>query len=362
MESEEAQLLRTIRALPNDDAPRLVYADWLEENGKAERAEFIRLQCALASQPDDDAHRNALLLRERRLWRKQGGSWKADLPARLRNSPFQRGFVQPNVQELSVSQFFALGEDFLDFAPGWTVKLIIRSFDPVPVLMKHNHLARLTGLGLQVNGADPDGLGELLASPSLKNLRSLHIEGHPFGLDHMRIIASSPALEGLRRLGVFCNTLRAEGAEAIARSPFLKNLESLDLNGCRIGDEGLRALASSTGLHHLRELNLPQNELDNSAASAIIASRPLKRLQALGLFGNHLGDAGARLLALGRNLERLNRLDLGLNRIGPSGGRALADSPYLIHLRQLYLGGNRVSDDPIAIDALKTRFGEKVTV
>jgi hypothetical protein len=80
------------------------------------------------------------------------------------------------------------------------------------------------------------------------------------------------------------------------------------------------------------------------------------------LFGNHLGDAGARSLAHGRNLERLTRLDLGLNRIGPDGARALADSPFLPHLRQLYLGGNRVTDDPIAIDALRTRFGQRVTV
>lgn len=32
---------------PEDDAPRLVYSDWLEEQGEAERAEFIRVQCKL---------------------------------------------------------------------------------------------------------------------------------------------------------------------------------------------------------------------------------------------------------------------------------------------------------------------------
>ncbi len=34
---------------PADDLPRLVYADWLEEHGEADRAEFIRVQCALAN-------------------------------------------------------------------------------------------------------------------------------------------------------------------------------------------------------------------------------------------------------------------------------------------------------------------------
>lgn len=33
---------------PDDDASRLVFADWLEENGEAERAEFIRVQVRLA--------------------------------------------------------------------------------------------------------------------------------------------------------------------------------------------------------------------------------------------------------------------------------------------------------------------------
>ena len=42
-------LLDTIRDAPGDDAPRLVCADWLDEHGEAERAEFIRLQCFLFS-------------------------------------------------------------------------------------------------------------------------------------------------------------------------------------------------------------------------------------------------------------------------------------------------------------------------
>src|SRR5689334_10219352 len=32
----------------DDDTPRLVYADWLDENGDPDRAEFIRVQCRLA--------------------------------------------------------------------------------------------------------------------------------------------------------------------------------------------------------------------------------------------------------------------------------------------------------------------------
>lgn len=41
---DEASLLAAIRAEPDDDAPRLVYADWLQEQGDP-RGEFIQLEC-----------------------------------------------------------------------------------------------------------------------------------------------------------------------------------------------------------------------------------------------------------------------------------------------------------------------------
>jgi uncharacterized protein (TIGR02996 family) len=48
MTDVEQALLRHIGDHPTDDVPRLVYADWLDEHGRTERAEFIRVQCALA--------------------------------------------------------------------------------------------------------------------------------------------------------------------------------------------------------------------------------------------------------------------------------------------------------------------------
>jgi uncharacterized protein (TIGR02996 family) len=44
-------LLTTILAKPEEDTPRLVYADWLEENYQPARAEFIRADCELAQLP-----------------------------------------------------------------------------------------------------------------------------------------------------------------------------------------------------------------------------------------------------------------------------------------------------------------------
>lgn len=41
--------IKAILADPDDDAPRLIYADWLDEQGQDQRAEFIRVQCRLAT-------------------------------------------------------------------------------------------------------------------------------------------------------------------------------------------------------------------------------------------------------------------------------------------------------------------------
>lgn len=46
--SERDALLRAILQHPDDDTPRLIFADWLDEHGEADRAEFIRAQCLIA--------------------------------------------------------------------------------------------------------------------------------------------------------------------------------------------------------------------------------------------------------------------------------------------------------------------------
>jgi len=51
METDQRALLNAIIAKPDDDAPRLIYADWLDENGQAERATIIRAQVKLARLP-----------------------------------------------------------------------------------------------------------------------------------------------------------------------------------------------------------------------------------------------------------------------------------------------------------------------
>jgi uncharacterized protein (TIGR02996 family) len=50
---DEPALMQAILANPTDDAPRLVYADWLEERGDP-RAELLRIQTAMMTMPRKD--------------------------------------------------------------------------------------------------------------------------------------------------------------------------------------------------------------------------------------------------------------------------------------------------------------------
>src|SRR5262245_41658733 len=66
--SDRDALLAAIRAAPDDDAPRLIFADWLEEHGDADRAEFIRVQVELdpfeRSEGDLDRFRRAFVRKD----------------------------------------------------------------------------------------------------------------------------------------------------------------------------------------------------------------------------------------------------------------------------------------------------------
>src|SRR5262245_53285184 len=42
--SERDAFIQAIIQAPDDDLPRLIYADWLDEHGESDRAEFVRVQ------------------------------------------------------------------------------------------------------------------------------------------------------------------------------------------------------------------------------------------------------------------------------------------------------------------------------
>jgi len=90
--------LAAIKAEMFDDTPRLVFADWLQENGDEPRAEFIRLQCRRHPLRYDHPEAKELEARGEALAQANGGRWLAGFPGWFRKEKayvacFRRGFV-----------------------------------------------------------------------------------------------------------------------------------------------------------------------------------------------------------------------------------------------------------------------------
>jgi uncharacterized protein (TIGR02996 family) len=90
MAGDRERFLEAIRAAPSDDAVRLVFADWLDENGYEEHAELIRVQCRLPHLPRRSAEAKRLAARAMELERLLTGRLGDPQGVQL---AWQRGFV-----------------------------------------------------------------------------------------------------------------------------------------------------------------------------------------------------------------------------------------------------------------------------
>jgi uncharacterized protein (TIGR02996 family) len=250
MDQHEA-LLAAILDSPDDDLPRLIYADWLEESGRPFRAEFIRLQLDLARLPGDDRRRPELEQRERALLRKHERAWLGPLRAWLGGWQFRRGLVE--AVTLKARTLLKQAGTLFRLAPVRHAE--VRHADGFGhALAECPLLSRLTSL--RVRGFHAADAAHLIASAHLDNLTSLGLAEAGLQDRGVEALATSPLLAQLAELDLTCNSLHDEGIVALAESPNASRLESLDLSRNDIGEAGAVALAQSVGLAGLRWLSL----------------------------------------------------------------------------------------------------------
>src|SRR5262245_22622152 len=206
--TQEEALLQAVIDSPDDDAPRLIYADWLEERGDP-RCEFIRLQCALAKLPQDDPGREGLQTRERELLAEHRKEWLRPLRRLLDDCEFRRGFVEAGSADAQV--FVRRAGDLFRATPLRRVKL--RGAAPV---MSHlagcPQLARLTALQFWCDHLGAAELQALLPSPHLGGLRALELPSNCLGAAGVRALVDSPLAHRLTELDLRNNDLNAEAA------------------------------------------------------------------------------------------------------------------------------------------------------
>ncbi len=73
---KEDPFIRAILASPEDESPRLIYADWLDEQGDDPRGEYLRIGCVLAKMSQDDPQFDELVVRFRELHFQVDRTWR----------------------------------------------------------------------------------------------------------------------------------------------------------------------------------------------------------------------------------------------------------------------------------------------
>ena len=351
--SEREQLLAAVCANPDDDTPRLVFADWLEENGEPDRAAFIRAQIRFAQMPTDDPGWYAAEAAVRTPWKSHTGRWQAELPELpgVLWGEYRRGFVaEAHVPDPET--FLREGDRIMAAAPVAEVRF--GAWSNFAVVAECPALANLRRLRLGHSRLlSDDDLRPVFESPHAPRLTLLHVAFENLGPGAARALAACSHLTGLRELMICGNRLGDEGLIALAGSPHLTGLRAINAHSNGFGPAGVEALAASRSLGGLTDLHLGDSGIDTSAARALAASKTLTRLTRLNLTHHEIRAEGVRAIANSPNFAGLRHLLLqgwptGAGRIGPEGAEAIARSPYLTQLRVLILFGCDLGDAGVA--------------
>jgi uncharacterized protein (TIGR02996 family) len=305
-----------------DDRPRLMYADFLDDSGRPERAELVRVQLALARLDADDSRRPELSDRQLELLNRNRAAWTAHLAGLVVSVDFRRGV--PDSVSVDAATFLERGAEL---------------FQQIRV----RRLRLLDGAAV---------MPKLAASPLLAGVRELDLCGADLGNAGVNLLARSPHLTELDALDLGFNNLDDAGIEHLARSSNLPNLTTLALNdNDRITGDGLRALAESPFYAGLAALDVSGNDISEHGIRALVASRSMARLRTFRANGNPIGDAGLAALAgsalFARVLRAEPKLELRGNAIGvdgPAGVSALAACPALAGCTALDLTSNYLGD------------------
>ena len=248
--SDHAAFLRAICADPEDDTPRLVYADFLEESGEpanVARAGFIRFQIERTKDPEYNAFGlwPRLGTWEEGVLDRYGEAWASSLPTPLPGN--------------SKVRFY--------WRRGFITAIMTREFPRLKAARGLWQVAPVEGIGV-VNVND-DLARELAEWPALVNVRDLDLVTGLIGPAGARALADCPHLTGLRQLNLSSNRIGADGAWALATSENLPDLRSLIIWDA--SEEVARVFAESPGLERLEHLDLSCSTISAEVRAALTA-------------------------------------------------------------------------------------------
>jgi uncharacterized protein (TIGR02996 family) len=258
--AQDEAFVQAILEEPEDDTPRLIYADWLQDQGEEDRAEFIRGQIALARMPEKGPGRNKLQKRVDKILEAHREEWLRPLTQGAHHYVyFRRGF--PDSAGAPFADFCYWEESLWKYAPVAYVALS----SPWPF---DANWGGMFDSDEEARDAHHRAFREVAANPNLAHVCSLEIY-ECLGDRDMEALAASPHLRRMRALRFGYNAIGNAGARALARCRHLTTLRHLDLSSNHITSEGARALARSRHLDNLVTLDLRQNHFNDVAIAAL---------------------------------------------------------------------------------------------
>jgi uncharacterized protein (TIGR02996 family) len=359
----EQGFLGDIVANIDDDTPRLVYADWLTENGRDDRAEFIRVQVERARLPAWDAAQVRLRLREQELLAQHGEAWLAELPAIV--GAKWEGFRRGIVAEVSFASFEAMRQSAHACRAVAPVEAVtVRWPRKREAEGQTSPIAELRELSLTGRPDREEEIIWLADSPQLATLRRLTARG--LWSDALTRLVASPHLAALKALRLPANNLGNAGIRAMVGAAALTGLEELDLSGRGVAEiyeedplvhlPGMEALAGWAGLATVRSLTLSRNEMGRPGLRTLLRSPRAAALKELSLRGCRLDGQAIAEFADALQGLRLEALDVGENVIKELGAEYVALAPCLRELKSLRLDRCEVTLNGARLLAKKARF------
>jgi uncharacterized protein (TIGR02996 family) len=353
--SDGSALLEAIRHEPDDDGLRLVYADWLEETGDPERAEFIRVQIEserhVTGSPEHTRLTDRaveLLSKNASEWangyepampadavfsvRKAEGGWEVGTNLRkgrksegssrglFWNMWFRRGFVDEVVS--TPEEFFSL--DPADIRPAgplpvlrlqlhnglsWgTLADFVGPLASAPLLYRFQDLCLNAGFG----GTTEEGLYLLANEPALlAKLAGLRVSEDHVGEPAVLRVLESPLVTRLRDLAIDDTGCTQAVVDLLVHSDRFRGMTNLYLNEVIGGGRGFRLFATPGRWPKLRRLMLANGGLDDLTLRGLMRPGAFPALELLELASNHAHYSTVRALLLSGAFPRLQLLGLG---------------------------------------------------
>lgn len=329
MANTRQEMLRAIRESPDDDGLRLSLADWLDENGEPDFAEFIRLEVEAESLPEEDSRRR-ILKNQADLRRRKATTYpklergimetRRGLPHYLQADVFDllkhkdrfapycsRLFVHlhggSGAAQTAEKEFAAGGPDKVGdalselFASTWVRQWSVLGLDGVRLtdnrirqMVSSSHLAGLERLAI-TDGAD-DGAVRVLSETPLPGLIALSLT------------------EVMRRCAWDESLLTSAVVSILLAAPLLNQLESLTLWGDWLGADELLAIAASERLANLEQLSLWPRLGTGEAVRELLQSKSLANLKRLDHSRIPLDAATVALLVRAETLPALCELEI----------------------------------------------------